>query len=258
MTIDLNASQPVLITGSSKGLGLELGSIFLNDGHPVVFHSRNSTGFLADTNIHSKSALEISCELENYNETKNCLTDLFHTEFKPNLIICNAGSSSFATGSEIDIKTWHKAFNDNFYSALNIINISKEIYALNSSEASAPLNIICISSICGSEKIAGAPMQYSIAKSALNNMIKFYAKDVVKDNIILNAIATGNLMFPGSLWENKFKSKSDKENFLKNIPSRRFVETSEIYEAIKIITSPRMHSLIGQVITVDGGQTISF
>ena len=258
MTIDSNTSQSVLITGSSRGLGLELGRIFLKDGHNVVFHSRNRNGLLLDHNIHSKSALEISCELENYNETKNCLMDLFNTKFKPNLIICNAGSSSFAAGSEIDIKTWHKAFNDNFYSALNIINICKESYARKPLEASMPLNIICISSICGSEKIAGAPMQYSIAKSALNNMIKFYAKDVVKDNIILNAIAPGNLMFPGSLWEDKFKSKSDKEKFLKNIPSRRFIETSEIYEAIKIISSPRMHSLIGQVITVDGGQTISF
>ena len=72
MTIDSNASQSVLITGSSRGLGLELGSFFLKDGHNVVFHSRNSNGFLLDHNMHSKSALEISCELENYNETKNC------------------------------------------------------------------------------------------------------------------------------------------------------------------------------------------
>jgi len=258
MVKKLSTNQSVLITGSSNGLGLELGSIFLKDGYNVVFHSRNSNSFLKEHNIHSKSALEVSCELENYIETKDCLLSLFKTKFKPNIIICNAGSSSFSAGSELDVQSWYKAFNDNFYSALNVINICKEAHTNNPAEASLPLNIICISSICGVEKIPGAPIQYSIAKSALNNMIKFYAKDVVKDNIILNAIAPGNLMFPGSLWEDKFKSKSDKEKFLKNIPSRRFVETSEIYEAIKIISSPRMHSLSGQVITVDGGQTISF
>ena len=248
----------VLITGSSRGLGLDLGKFFLKDGHEVAFHSRKNIGFLADQNIHFKSAIEITCELANYVETKNCLLNLFKTKFKPSLIICNAGASSFEAESELDPESWHKAFNDNFYSALNVINICKEARIKNLAQSTLPLNIVCISSICGVEKISGAPIQYSIAKSALNNMINFYAKDLVKNNIILNAIAPGNLMFPGSLWENKFSSQSEKDKFLEDIPARRFVETAEIYEVIKMISSKKIHSLLGQVIKVDSGQTISF
>ena len=71
----------VLITGSSRGLGLDLGNFFLKDGHEVAFHSRKNIGFLADQNIHFKSAIEITCELANYVETKNCLLNLFKTKF---------------------------------------------------------------------------------------------------------------------------------------------------------------------------------
>ena len=90
--------------------------IYLSGGNGMV--GRNIIDHIEAKNYTILSPKSSDLNLLNYNETKNCLTDLFHTEFKPNLIICNAGSSSFATGSEIDIKTWHKAFNDNFFRVL--------------------------------------------------------------------------------------------------------------------------------------------
>jgi len=248
----------VLITGSSRGLGLDLGKLFLANNHEVVFHSRNDAQILKNNNIHSKKAIEVNFELSNFHDTQECLHELFKKRNSPNLIICNAGSSSFLENSEVDIQSWKNSFDNNFYSALNIINACKVAANNHDFKSTKQLHIICISSICGHEKIEGAPIQYSIAKAALNNMVKFYAKDLIKENIILNAIAPGNLMFPGSWWEKKFKSTAEQKAFLEKIPSGRFVETSEIFEIIKMISSNNFKSLIGQVVIVDGGQTASF
>ena len=57
-------------------------------------------------------------------------------------------------------------FNDNFFSAVNIIEQSKKYLAKTKG------SIICISSICGIETIKNAPVEYSVAKSALNSYVK--------------------------------------------------------------------------------------
>ena len=191
----------ILITGSSGGLGLDLGKLFLANDHSVVFHSRKDIDFLLKNDISSENAYQVSCELSNYEKTKKKLSDLFKTKYKPNTIICNAGRSSFKKKSETNLDSWNVAFNDNFYSALNVINACREIRNRSKQKNKSSLNIICISSICGHEFIKGAPIQYSIAKSALNNMVKIYSKELIREGIILNAISPGNMIFPGSLWE---------------------------------------------------------
>jgi len=248
----------ILITGSSGGLGLDLGKLFLANDHSVVFHSRKDIDFLLKNDISSENAYQVSCELSNYEKTKKKLSDLFKTKYKPNTIICNAGRSSFKKKSETNLDSWNVAFNDNFYSALNVINACREIRNRSKQKNKSSLNIICISSICGHEFIKGAPIQYSIAKSALNNMVKIYSKELIREGIILNAISPGNMIFPGSLWEKKFSSLKEKNSFLNNIPSKEFVETFEIFETINTVLSPNLRNLVGQVIVVDGGQLNSF
>ena len=206
----------ILITGSSGGLGLDLGKLFLANDHSVVFHSRKDIDFLLKNDISSKNAYQMSCELSNYEKTKKKLSDLFKTKYKPNTIICNAGRSSFKKKSETNLDSWNVAFNDNFYSALNVINACREIRNRSKQKNKSSLNIICISSICGHEFIKGAPIQYSIAKSALNNMVKIYSKELIREGIILNAISPGNMIFPGSLWEKKFSSLKEKNSFCAN------------------------------------------
>ncbi len=248
----------ILITGSSGGLGLDLGKIFLKNNHSVVFHSRNDIDIFSKHNISSKTAYQIHCELSDFQDTKKTMHNLFNTSYKPNTVICNAGRSSFEEKSETKLTSWNIAFNDNFYSALNVINACREIRKSLKKEDNSLLNIICISSICGHENIQGAPIQYSVSKSALNNMVKIYSKELIREGIVLNAISPGNMMFPGSLWENKFRTQKEKNLFLNNIPSNKFVESYEIYETINSLLSSNIKNLVGQVIIVDGGQVNSF
>ena len=64
---------------------------------------------------------------------------------------------------------------------------------------------ICISSICGLESIEGAPVGYSIAKSALNFYIKLISKELAEKNITINGVVPGNIIFKGSVWDLKCK-----------------------------------------------------
>ena len=74
------------------------------------------------------------------------------------------------------------AITNNLYTAHNSIQNSIKLLRRHNSK------IICISSICGIEYIEGAPYGYSIAKSALNTMVKLYSNLFAEKGISINVI----------------------------------------------------------------------
>ena len=120
--------------------------------------------------------------------------------------------------------------------------------------------IICVSSICGSEYIDGAPFGYSIAKSALNSYVKCISRHYSEKDITVNAVAPGNIFFEGSTWEKKIKkNKFNVKKIIKmNVPLNRFGTTTEISSICKYICSKDGEFINGAIIVADGGQLRRF
>ena len=238
----------ILITGSSGGLGFYLSELFNKEGHNVFLNGSTKkrldiamnklgvSGMLADVTIEKNCKRLI----------KNCEKAIGNLD----IVICNVGSGkSVETGKE-DVKEWKRVFDINFFSTVNTVN------ALKDYSNSKKLSVICISSICGNEYVPGAPATYSVAKSALNNYVNIYSKYLEPKGINLNGIVCGNILFPGSAWESKIKSKKDKSNILKNVPTRTFASPNDIYKMIKVLSN-KDSFISGSSIVVDGGQTRS-
>ena len=117
------------------------------------------------------------------------------------ILICNAGSGNSVEPGKENLDEWLRVFNINFFSATNVIEIFEPF--LKKSKG----NIICISSTCGCEVIPNAPITYSVAKAALNSYVKSISRPLAENNININAIAPGNIIFEGSVWERKLKDK---------------------------------------------------
>ena len=111
-----------------------------------------------------------------------------------------------------NLDSWKDSFENNFFSATNVI----ENYLIKYNYSKT--KIIVISSIAGSKKIDGAPITYSVAKSALNFYVEFKAKELAKYKIIVNAISPGNIMMSGNNWFLKNRKNSKKvKNILKSM-----------------------------------------
>ncbi len=61
--------------------------------------------------------------------------------------------------------------------------------------------IINISSIYGRE--SGGSMTYNASKASMNSWSKGLAKQLAKDNILVNVVAPGSILFPGGSWERR-------------------------------------------------------
>ena len=149
------------------------------------------------------------------------------------------------------MKVFSSVFNKNFFSTVLSIQNSREY--LSRTEGV----IICISSICGHEIIKGAPLTYSAAKAALNHYIKGISWALSKENIRINGVSPGNIIFDGSAWERKLaKQKKETQDMLdNNVPMNRFGTSSEVASVVGFLSSPESSFMTGSVIIVDGGQT---
>ena len=147
-----------------------------------------------------------------------------------------------------------KNFRYKFFSTTNIIEASKNYLANKDS------SIVCISSICGIESIPNAPITYSVAKSALNSYVTAIAKPLAKDKIRINAIAPGNIMFSGSIWDHKYKinPKNVKEMLKDKVPLEKFGEPNDISNLALYLISPLSKFCTGSILKLMVGKPIDF
>ena len=172
----MNKKKTVFISASSSGIGYYLAKKYKSLDYNVVINGTNKSKL-------KKISKELLCDfflgdLTQENKIKLLVKKLKKKYRYIDLLICNLGSSNFSKNN----KDFQNAFKYNFFSTTTLVENSKNILKNSKSK------IICISSICGVESIEGAPLGYSIAKSALNFYIKLISKELAKKKVSINGI----------------------------------------------------------------------
>jgi 3-oxoacyl-[acyl-carrier protein] reductase len=239
----------IFITGSSSGIGFELAKKFLDLGFEIAINSNNIR------NLKKASKFLNNCkyflgDVTNIKSLKKIFFQIKREYKKIDFLICNYGNSNF-NNNHLDFEY---AFKKNFFTTVNTINYSLPILKENKSK------IICISSVCGIEIIKNAPLGYSIAKSAVNNYVTGISNILAEKGISINAIAPGNVMFKGSLWEKKIKNnlKRTKKYIKENVPINKFASIEDIFGVTRILLLQESNFITGCTYIVDGGQTKRF
>lgn len=138
--------------------------------------------------------------------------------------------------------------------------------ALYLTRASAPLlrdggRIVHVTSIHGDHAEALAS-GYSMAKAAINQYCRVLAIELAPRAILVNAIAPGFIDTPMSVVNGVNELESDwfKRNYVEghHLPLKRPARPEEIASVAYFLAGPDASYITGQVITVDGGLTITF
>jgi len=247
-------SKTVFVTGSSSGLGFEIAKFFQSCGANILLNGRDLPKLkLAAETLNGTDYFQGDLSIE-----KECLTifeNIRNKHGKIDHLICNVGSGKSVAPGKETLKEWRKAFDLNFWSAINSVHFLSSLLEVNQNSS-----ITCVSSICGIERIEGAPITYSVAKSALNSFINSYAPVLAERGIRLNAVVPGNLMFENSSWEKKLSENSkDVESMLnKEVPLKRFGSGEEVSKAIAFLASKNADFVTGSLWKIDGGQVKTF
>ena len=209
----------VFITGSSSGLGFGLAKNFLESNAEVIINGRNSS------KLHRASIKLNNCSyIKGDVSEKKDITKIKKFLKKKNnfidLMICNVGDSNYKNNN----LNFENAFKSNFFSTVNSVEMLAPLIKKNG-------KIVCISSICGSEVIDGAPIGYSIAKSAINNYVKsiYELEKNISSILLLQEIYILRIQRGKKIKKNKLKTIRYIKN---NVILNRFGNIDDIFNLI--------------------------
>lgn len=242
----------VLVTGSSNGIGLAIAQAFYSEKSIVVSNGRDkdklSSSFATDKRRHG-----VAGDVTNPEDALRVVNEAIAIMGGIDILICNVGSGKSAPPGSESYSDWQKSLSINLLSTTNMVES-----ALPELKKSRGV-IVCISSICGVETIYGAPLTYSAAKAALNSYIRGISVPIGKDGVRINGVAPGNILFKGSVWDEKYKKNPEAVNHMlsENVPLNRLGNVDDIVNLVLLLSSPKGSFNSGSIYICDGGQTRS-
>lgn len=247
------AGKTALITGSSKGIGFAIARALHSKGCKVSLNARDEKN-LNEASRQLKGSVVVPGDVSKIDDAIRVVNESTQKLGGLDILICSVGTGkSVAPGLE-NAEEWRRVFELNFWSAVNVIESARGILRRSKGV------IICISSICGLEVIPDAPVTYSTAKAALNAYIRGIARPLGREGIRINAIAPGNIIFPGSGWEEKLGNDSAgvMSKIQKEVSLQRFGKLEDVSNIALWLSSPTAGFVSGSIFVVDGGQSRRF
>jgi len=253
MDLFLN-NKHVLITGSSKGIGLAIAEAFLKEGAKVCINSRNSNELSAVHNLLKEKygpekIIKFSTDISKTENLLKLRSYIFEKWERLDIVISNVGFGSGSSAAIPDPLEWSESWGSNFTSAY----LTTETFLEDLKDTKGSL--IYISSIAGIESI-GAPTHYSVAKSAVLALSKNISKKL-SNTVRVNVVAPGNIYFKGGTWHKKLLSNENevKKYLERTVPMNRLGDPEDVSNVVLFLSSNKAKFITGSVITVDGGQT---
>jgi len=251
MELELDG-KVALVTGSSRGIGLAIAKTLHAEGCRVAINGRNREDFASLADLLPEAVIAQG-DVTKPQESQKVVEKVLDAWGKIDILICNVGSGGSVPPGEESYEEWQRVFATNFWSTTNTVEAARNALAVSKG------CIVCISSICGNEVIAGAPVTYSAAKAALNAYVRGIARPLGKHGIRINAVAPGNIMFEGSVWSRKQAEDSGAVNMMleRDVALTKFGTPRDVAELVAYLVSPRAGFATGGVWALDGGQVHS-
>jgi len=253
MNLDLK-NKVVLITGSSRGIGRAVALGFACEGARPVITGRfpeDVARTVSDVSAMGGEGFGFVGDIKDEGEIKKCIEQVISKWQKIDILVANLGSGKGQRGWDADGKEWDRLIELNLFSGVKAAKST--IPYISKSEGG---NIVFIASIAGLETL-GAPPAYEAAKSAVISYSKYLARTLGEKNVRVNTVAPGNIIFPGSTWEEKMNEDREAvESLIKNeVPLKRFGQADEVANAVLFLASSKATFVTGTCLIVDGGQT---
>ena len=250
-----------LVTGGSRGIGEMIAAGFLANGAKVYISSRKAE--ICDATAQrlqdefGGTCISVPADLSNLDGI-TALSNAISQQDNLDILVNNAGASWGEPIDEYSEKGWDKVMDTN---VKGVFFLTQKLLPLlrKSGTAEDPSRVINIGSIDGIKTGLFDAFSYGPSKAALHHLTRVLAASLVRENIIVNAIAPGP--FPTWMLSTGVGGGGDIDidwSEVGNNNPRGRVGTPEDIAGLAIFLSSRAGAYtVGQTITCDGGVVAS-
>ncbi|MEX3915355.1 SDR family oxidoreductase [Paraburkholderia sp. BR10872] len=245
--------QVALITGGSRGLGLQMAQALGEMGCHVVITARKADE-LAEAAAHLQAlgikATTIVSDLQCAEAVKPLVDETLAAGGQIDILVNNAGATWGAPAEDYPDEAWHKVMN---------LNVNAPFFLAREVGKRSMIprqrgKIINVASIAGLKGALG-PMQtiaYNTSKAAAINFTRALAAEWGKYNINVNAICPG--FFPSKMSAGLLDKLG--QVVIDHTPLHRLGDDDDLKGAVVFLASRASRHMTGQYLAVDGGASI--
>jgi 3-oxoacyl-[acyl-carrier protein] reductase len=250
------AGKIAIVTGGSRGLGREAAMSLAREGVKVAICARDLHTLertVAELEAYGQTALGISADVTLEDAPQRVFGQTEEVLGPVDILVNNVGGRRGTTITETSDQQFQEGYQANLFSAIRFMKL-----AVPGMKERGWGRIVNISSIYGREY--GGSVDYMGAKAALIATTKHMALDLAKDGVLVNCVAPGSILHPGSSWErftNQQPPEVVQEFIARNLPMGRFGWPQPIGDTVAFLASECASLVTGACINVDGGQSRS-
>jgi gluconate 5-dehydrogenase len=244
--------KTALVTGGSRGLGLQIAEALGEQGATLVLSSRKQSdldeavAYLKSRGIEASAiAADLSQESAVGPLVQQAMKRLGHID----ILVNNAGATWGAPAEDYPVEGWDKVMNLNIRS---IFLLSQAVgkQSMIPRKYGRIINVASIAGLSGNGPESMQTIAYNTSKGAVVNFTRTLAGEWGRYGITVNALAPG--FFPSKMTKGTLEQRGE-ENLARRAPLQRIGDDEDLKGAALLFASDAGKHITGQILAVDGG-----
>jgi 3-oxoacyl-[acyl-carrier protein] reductase len=241
--------EVVLVTGSTRGIGLGIAQAFAANGATAIIVGRDAAqagDVAAKIRAQGHLADGFGCDVSSFSGVQETVNKILDIHKRIDILVNNAGITRDNLLLRLDENDWDEVIKVNLKGAFNVTKVVGK--AMIKARKGKIINIASVIGIAGNIGQAN----YAASKAGIIAFSKSVAREFAYRNITVNCVA------PGYILTDMTAKVSDqaRQKVLEHIPLSRFGEVTDVAGVCLFLASPAANYITGQTIVVDGGLTI--
>lgn len=246
------AGKTVVVTGGSRGVGRAVAQGFAERGAHVVVAGGNgeAANRAADEIARDTGAATLGAQADVgvADQCERLIAAAAERFGAVDVLVNNAGHFALVALLDAGAEEAARFLDANFCGPL----FCGRAFARRVIEAKRSGVVVNVSSIAAARPAPGCGL-YSASKAALDSLTRSMALEWTPRGIRVNAVAPGHVNTEGVMADFA-AGRLDYAAMIGRIPAGRIADVQDVAEAVIFLASERSRHIVGQTLTVDGGE----